>query len=84
MQLPESFLLLNMTMLCLPGDGLLFWLVLLLFSLCGYLYSVFSIRFQGPKAPLVGVYSIFEPRAVANYRFFENAAKVVSEGYAQV
>jgi len=38
---------------------------------------------QGPKAPLVGLKSIFEPRFVANFRFFKDSAAVINEGYSR-
>ena len=52
--------------------------------LCGYLVSIVSVHFLGPKAPLVGLGSVFEPRIIGNWRFFKNASKVIEEGYSQV
>lgn len=37
-----------------------------------YVSSILSMRVFGGKFPLVGVKSIFEPRILANYRFFKN------------
>ncbi|MCJ1245735.1 hypothetical protein MMC30_002939 [Trapelia coarctata] len=53
-------------------------------SVCFYLFSIISVRFLGPKAHLVGLRSAFEPRVIANYRFFKDAASVINEGYAKV
>ncbi|KAL8917290.1 MAG: hypothetical protein Q9172_005916 [Xanthocarpia lactea] len=53
------------------------------FLLCLYVLSIISVRLQGPKAPLVGLKSIFEPRLVGNFRFFKNSAAVISEGYSK-
>ncbi len=52
-------------------------------SLCLYILSIISVRLQGPKAPLVGLRSIFEPRLVANFRFFKNSSSVINEGYTK-
>ena len=50
-------------------------------SVCAYLLSIISVRLQGPKAPIVGLRSIFEPRLVANFRFFRDSAAIINEGY---
>lgn len=57
-----------------------FWAFLTL-SVFAYLLSIISVRLQGPKAPLVGLKSIFEPRLVANFRFFKDSAAIINEGY---
>ncbi|MCJ1396653.1 hypothetical protein MMC18_009545 [Xylographa bjoerkii] len=49
----------------------------------GYVVSILSLRLWGPKAPLVGIRFLFEPRIIGNYRFFKNAASVINEGYAK-
>lgn len=49
-----------------------------------YSSSVFSMRFLGYKAPMVGLRSIVEHRLTANYRFFRNAGVVINEGYSKV
>lgn len=59
-----------------------FWAIPIL-AVCLYVISIISIRLQGPKAHLVGVRSIFEPRIVANYRFFKNSAAIINEGYSK-
>lgn len=64
-------------------DSSLFWAFLTL-SLGAYIVSIVSVRVQGPKAPLVGLKSIFEPRVLANYRFFKDSAAIINEGYARV
>ena len=48
-----------------------------------YILSIISVRLQGPKAPLVGLKSIFEPRLVANFRFFKDSAAIINEGYSK-
>ena len=53
-------------------------------ALGSYLVSIISVRLQGPKAPLVGLKSVFEPRLVANYRFFKDSAAIINDGYARV
>ena len=63
-------------------DYSLFWAFLPL-SVCLYLVSIISVRLQGPKAPLVGLKSIFEPRLVANFRFFKDSAAIINEGYSK-
>ena len=65
------------------GDISPLWALPLL-SIFGYIASIISVRLQGPKAPLVGLRSIFEPRAIANYRFFKNSSTVIEEGYSKV
>ncbi len=64
-------------------DSSLFWAFLAL-SIGAYIASLVSVRIQGPKAPLVGLRSIFEPRLVANYRFFKDSAAIINEGYSRV
>jgi len=59
-------------------------LVLCCLPLLSYIYSVVSLRLLGPKAPLFGPQSFFEPRAIVNYRFFKNAKSIVNGGYAKV
>ncbi|KAF2878219.1 cytochrome P450 monooxygenase-like protein [Massariosphaeria phaeospora] len=48
-----------------------------------YIVSQIKIQFYGPKVPLVGVRSILEPRYLANWRFFRNAASILNEGYTK-
>ena len=57
---------------------------LLALSVWLYLLPAALMRLQGAKVPLVGALSTFEPRILANYRFFKDAAKVVNEGYKNV
>ncbi|MCJ1330545.1 hypothetical protein MMC10_007230 [Thelotrema lepadinum] len=57
-----------------------YWIALTL-VLSGYLLSLASVHVLGPKAPLVGIQSIFEPRIVGNWRFFRNSSKIIDEGY---
>jgi hypothetical protein len=59
------------------------WLLLFLVT-SGYLTSLTSVHLFGPKAPLVGIYSIFEPRIIGNWRFFKNSGKIIEEGYSKV
>lgn len=66
----------------LAEDYAPFWAFLTL-SVCVYLLSIISVRLQGPRAPLVGLKSIFEPRLVANFRFFRDSASIINEGYSQ-
>lgn len=56
----------------------------LLLSLSAYAFSIFSMHFAGPKAPLIGLRSIFEPRYLANWWFFRDARVVLNEGYSKV
>lgn len=56
------------------------WVVPVL-SVCLYVISIISLRLGGPKTPLVGLRSIFEPRIVANFRFFKDSAGIINEGY---
>ena len=60
-----------------------YWIALTL-VLSGYLLSLASVHVLGPKAPLVGIQSIFEPRIVGNWRFFRNSSKIIDEGYNKV
>ena len=53
-------------------------------ALTGYAFSLLSMHFGGPKAPLVGLSSVFETRYSANWRFFRDAASVLDKGYGQV
>lgn len=48
-----------------------------------YTLSIISVRLQDPNAPLVGLKSIFEPRLVANFRFFRDSAAIINEGYSK-
>ena len=57
--------------------------ILLFLSIGSYIVSIVSVRIQGPKAPLVGFKSILEPRLIANYRFFKDAAAIINEGYSK-
>ena len=50
---------------------------------CLYIVSIVSVRLQGPKTPLVGLSSIFEPRLVANYRFFKDSSSIINQGYSK-
>jgi hypothetical protein len=59
-----------------------FELVMVAFT--GYVISLLSMHFGGPKAPLVGLSSVFETRYSANWRFFRDAATVLDKGYEQV
>ncbi|KAL8688488.1 MAG: hypothetical protein Q9218_005618 [Villophora microphyllina] len=50
-------------------------------SILSYAYSIACLRLRGHKAPLVGLKSVLEPRFVGNFRFFQDAAAVINEGY---
>lgn len=61
------------------------WPWLLLPSLIlAYLLSVTSMQLLGPKVPLAGIHSIFEPRMVGTWRFFKRSDTVIDEGYSYV
>ncbi|KAL8665789.1 MAG: hypothetical protein Q9202_001911 [Teloschistes flavicans] len=57
-----------------------FWTFISL-SFLSYAYSIACLRLLGYKAPLVGLKSVLEPRIIGNFRFFQNAAVVINEGY---
>lgn len=65
------------------GDDIMPLLVFLLLPACSLIISIISVRLRGPKVPLVGLKSIFEPRVVANFRFFRDSAAVIKEGYSK-
>jgi len=72
------------TVFGLPAKDINWFWTFLFLSIGFYLFSIISVRFPGPKTHLVGLHSLFEPRVVANYRFFKDAAAVINEGYTKV
>ncbi|RDL31105.1 uncharacterized protein BP5553_09894 [Venustampulla echinocandica] len=53
--------------------------------LVGTLYVLSALReyVTGTKVPLVGRASVFEPLFISNFRFLNNAQKIVGDGYAK-
>ncbi|KAF2198223.1 cytochrome P450 monooxygenase-like protein [Delitschia confertaspora ATCC 74209] len=66
-----------------PNLGISLPIQFLIVSLCAYAVSLLSMHLRGPKAPLVGLRSIFEPRYLANWMFFRNASAVLNQGYSK-
>jgi hypothetical protein len=66
----------------LPDVSVLWAFISVVFG--SYLFSILSLQFRGPKAPLVGIRSFFEPRFMGNYRFFRDGKAIIDEGYQKV
>ena len=72
------------TLKIMPAENFYILCAFLTVLACAYTLSIVSVRLQGPRAPLVGFKSVFEPRLVANFRFFKNSSAIINEGYLKV
>ena len=57
---------------------------LALVTLTAWAMSAINLHLLGPKAPLIGSKLFYEPRLLANFRFFRSPKAILDEGYSRV